>query len=195
MEAPNRRDLTDLLDRVAAAAARAERVSVGDLFAELGDRSVIPLILVISVILISPISGVPGVPTISACLIVLLSLQALGGRRRIWLPDFLLRRTLSGRRLRMVVDWLRKPCGFVDRQTRPRLPFMTTGVMRFVTLSACVFIPLGWPPLEVLPLTSSVGALTVAMLVYGLFTRDGLYVLAGYGLIALTVAGAAFILL
>ena len=62
--------------------------------------------------------------------------------------------------------------------------------MRVVTLALCVLIPLGWPFLEILPLVSSFGAGTVALLAFGLFTRDGVYVLLGYLMIALTSGSA-----
>lgn len=195
MQHTHRGDLTDLLNSLAKAAGQAEQVTLRDVFKELGDRSITPVILVISIVLISPISGIPGVPTISAGLIVLLAVQVLLGQRHLWLPDFLLRRKISGQRLAGVVTWLRGPCRFVDRHTHPRLTFFTQGALRIVTLAACVLIPLGWPLLEILPLVTSIGALTVALLVFGLFSRDGLYVLAGYGVIALTLGAALFFLL
>lgn len=66
MQQTHRRDLTDLLDSVEKAAGQAEQVPLRDVFTELGDRSITPIILVIYVVLISPISGIPGVPTVSA---------------------------------------------------------------------------------------------------------------------------------
>ena len=195
MNNPRHRDLNDLLDRVATAAQGTDRVSIRDVLNELGDRSITPVILVVAVILISPISGIPGVPSISAGLIIILAVQALAGRRHLWLPDVLLRREVSGKRLSSMVDWLRGPSRLVDRHTRPRLKVFTKGGMRFITLAACAIIPIGWPFLEVLPLVSSTGALTIALLVFGLFTRDGLYVLAGYGMITLTRGVASYFLL
>jgi hypothetical protein len=49
--------------------------------------------------------------------------------------------------------------------------------------------------MEVLPMMSSLGAGTVALLVFGLFTRDGLFVLLGYLCVAITlVAGGLLVL-
>ncbi|WP_254796801.1 exopolysaccharide biosynthesis protein [Sulfitobacter albidus] len=172
-----------------------ERVSVRDLSRAMGKRSFIPFILVVALLLVSPLSGVPGVPTVSAIIIVLLALQSLAGRRRLWLPDVILRRQIPAARLRSVLDWLRRPCGFIDRHTRPRLLWLSGPILRPVSMFACVIIPLGWPLLEFLPFVSSTGAATVAMLVFGLFSRDGLFVLAGYGMIALTMILALGIVL
>jgi hypothetical protein len=184
------RDLTDLLDRVARAAQGRERVEIREILRELGDGSITPMLLVICVILISPISGIPGVPTLSALLVISLSVQALLGRELPWLPGFLLNRTLPAAKLTRALDWLRRPCAFVDRNTRPRLAFLTYGIMRMVTLLVCVIIPLGWPVLELVPFSATMGGLTVGLLVFGLFVRDGMFVLLGYGMIALTLGGA-----
>jgi hypothetical protein len=67
--------------------------------------------------------------------------------------------------------------------------------MRFITLVVVTIIPLGWPFMEVLPMMSSLGAGTVALLVFGLFTRDGLYVLLGYLCVAITLSAGALLVL
>lgn len=178
--------LQDLLDGVKNA-ARDDKITVGDVIQEFGDRAITPFILVISLLLVSPISGVPGVPTVSAALIVTLSVQALFGRRRLWLPGWLLRRKLSAERVRNSVDWMRKPCAWVDRHSKKRLRFLTVGPMRWLTLIVCVLVPLTWPALELLPFFTSFGAGTIALFTLGLFTRDGLYVLAGYAAVGISL--------
>lgn len=180
--------LTHLLDSVEHAAA-GETVSIADIMHEFGDRAITPLILIIALLLVSPLSGIPGTPTIAAILIVTLSLQALFGRRRLWLPQWLLRRELSALRVRQAVGWMRRPCAWIDRHSQQRLRFLTAGPMRWVTLLVCVLIPLSWPLLEILPFVTSFGAGTVSLMSLGLFTRDGIYVLAGYGIVG---AGLAF---
>ncbi|WP_025051672.1 exopolysaccharide biosynthesis protein [Sulfitobacter noctilucae] len=184
------RTLTHLLDGVEHA-AEGPRVSVDDVLHEFGDRAITPLILLVAVILISPVSGIPGVPTASAIILVILSSQALFGRRRLWLPGRMKRMTLDSHKIHRAVEWLRKPCAFVDRHTRPRLRYLTSGPMRWVTLLFCVVVPLSWPPLEILPFFTSFGAGIVALLAFGLFTRDGAYVLAGY-LSLVVIAGITY---
>ncbi len=183
-ESQDDRPLTHLLDAVAQAADR-EVVTVRDVISEIGDRSITPFILMIALLLVSPISGIPMVPTITAVIICLLSAQALLGRKRLWLPAFLMDRAVAGRNLKSAVAWLRRPAAWIDRHSHPRLQFLTVGPMRFLTLLQCTIIPLGWPALEILPTVTSFGAGTIALLVFGLFTRDGLYVLAGYCVSAL----------
>ncbi|WP_299564505.1 exopolysaccharide biosynthesis protein [uncultured Sulfitobacter sp.] len=195
MSKTKNRILADLLDSIENAARESDPVSVRDVLGQIGTNSIMPAVLVVTILLVSPLSGIPGVPSFSAALVILLSAQALGGRRRLWLPEFMLRRSLKASRLIAMVAWLRRPCAFFDRLTRPRLMWLSGGIIRFGTLACCVVIPLGWPLLEILPLVSSLGAGTIALLVFGLFTRDGLFVIAGYLMIALTLSLGLFFLI
>ena len=192
MATPQDRTLVHLLDGLDHAAT-GEVVSVRDVLAEFGDRAITPFILLVALILVTPLSGIPGAPTIGAMIIVILSVQALLGRRKLWLPEFLMRREIASHRLRKAVTWMRKPCGFLDRHSHARFQFLTVGPMRWVTLLVCVVVPMGWPLLEVLPFVTSVGAVTVSLFAFGLFTRDGLYVFFGYILVGATVGGGLYL--
>lgn len=183
--------LNDLLDRLSSAASDRD-VSVDDVLSEMGNRAITPFILIIALLMITPLSGIPGAPTLAAITIVTLSAQALYGRRRLWLPQWILRLQVRSARLKTAVDWLRKPCAYVDRRSTHRLGFLTDGPMRWITLLMCAILPLFWPPLEMLPFFSTFGAMIVALFAFGLFTRDGAYVLAGYGIVG-SLIGAALL--
>ncbi|WP_386624895.1 exopolysaccharide biosynthesis protein [Sulfitobacter geojensis] len=185
--------LMQLLDGVAHA-ARGDVVTLSDMLDEFGNRAVTPFILLVSLLLVSPLSGIPGAPTTGAVVIILLAAQALLGRGTVWLPEWVKRKSIAAKRVRKAVSWMRKPCAFIDRHSRARLRFLTQGLMRWVTLLICVILPMSWPPLEVLPFFSSFGALVIALLSFGLFTRDGIYVLAGYLVVGLGVAAAVITL-
>ncbi|MGJ8555718.1 MAG: exopolysaccharide biosynthesis protein [Sulfitobacter geojensis] len=185
--------LMQLLDGVAHA-ARGDVVTLSDMLDEFGNRAVTPFILLVSLLLVSPLSGIPGAPTTGAVVIIVLAAQALLGRGTIWLPEWVKRKSIAAKRVRKAVSWMRKPCAFIDRHSRARLRFLTQGLMRWVTLLICVILPMSWPPLEVLPFFSSFGALVIALLSFGLFTRDGIYVLAGYLVVGLGVAAAVITL-
>jgi hypothetical protein len=179
--------LTNLLDRLDRA-AQGTQISVSDVVDELGDRAIIPLILLIALIMLSPLSGVLGMPTLAAILIITLAVQALFGRRRLWLPHWIKRLNMRASRMRTVVDWLRKPSAFLDRHSRPRLRVLTHSPLRWLTLLFCVVVPAFWPLLEVLPFVTTLGALIVSLLAFGLLTRDGIYVLAGYCIVLCVIA-------
>lgn len=183
--------LTRLLDSVDEDAAQREeaKVSFGELLDRVGQNAITPLILLVAIFMVSPLSGVPGTPTFAALVIFTMTVQALSGRKRLWLPDFLMRQKIKAGYVHRAVSWLRKPCAFLDQHSQERLRFLTTGPMRWLTLSVSALIPLSWPLLELLPMVTSIGAGTIALLVFGLFTRDGVYVLWGY--CAVGLAGVA----
>ena len=185
----NDNSLNDLLDSLQAAAER-DYATLDDVLDEFGDRSITPFILLASLLLVSPLSGVIGVSTFIGILVFILSAQAFWGRRRLWLPKFLLNKQIRSKYLHSAVRWLRKPCSFFDRHSGKRMQFMTKGPMRGVTLLSCTILPVGWPVLEFVPFASSFGGGTVALFAFGLFTRDGLYVLLGY--LSMIIVAAVF---
>ncbi|WP_299152924.1 exopolysaccharide biosynthesis protein [uncultured Tateyamaria sp.] len=175
-----------LLDQMDMAADGAE-VSVQDVLNQIGDRSMMPVVLVIALVLISPLSGIPGVPTISAAIILLIISQSLVGRKHLWLPGVLRNRTVRADRMARAVAFLRRPAAWVDRRSAVRLRILTSGPLRFVTLIACMAVALMWPFLELIPFVTTIGASAVAFMSFGLLTRDGLYVLFGYGVGAVSI--------
>lgn len=193
MQRDNDHTLGHLLDRVETA-AQHDDVTLRDVLEQFGERSITPFILLAALLLVSPLSGVIGMSSFIAVLVIVLSAQALVGRKRLWLPAFLLGKKMRSKHLHTTVRWLRKPCAFFDRHSGQRLQFLTTGPMRFITLLTCTILPVGWPFLEFVPFASSFGGGTVALFAFGLFTRDGLYVLLGY-VSMVTVAGIFYIVL
>jgi hypothetical protein len=176
------RTLNDLLDQVESA-TEDPPVTVKTVLSHLGERSFSPVILVVALLMVSPLSGIPGAPTVSAVLIVIVGCQALLGRDHLWLPDFILRRTIPHERLRRAVEWLRRPAKWFDRNSHSRWPVLTTPPMRLVAMLTCVAVAAVWPVLELLPFVTSFGAGAVSLVSFGLLTRDGLYLLLGYGVI------------
>lgn len=171
--------LTLLLDQLEEAGT-GDSVSVQDILDATGDRSIMPVVLAIALILVSPLSGIPGLPTLSAIVILLVMGQAMFRREHLWLPDFLRDRRIRRERYERAIRWMRKPASWIDRHSHPRLRILTVGPLRWFTLLVCMCVPLAWPFLELLPFVTSFGAGALALMTFGLFTRDGLYVLLGY---------------
>jgi len=91
--------ITDLIGRVREGAG-GERVSVGEIVESLGQDSLPPNLMIPAFAVASPLSGVPLFSSICGLLIALVSAQMLIGRDHVWLPGFLMRRQVSGDRLR-----------------------------------------------------------------------------------------------
>lgn len=179
--------LTDIIDALDAVAT-GEWVSVGDILHRIGERSFAPALLVPALILVSPLSGIPGLPTVGSFIVILIALQALMGRHAVWLPGFLMRRSIGTARFRSALGWLRRPLAWVDRHSANRMWFANTRPLRMLTLIVIVVIAAMWPMLEFLPLVTSIGAFAVSLLAVGLLTRDGLYVIAGYVFVGVLAA-------
>lgn len=176
--------LTDILDAFSAAGENGQ-VTVRAVVDEIGDLSFAPALLVPALILISPLSGVPGLPTMGAIIMLLIEVQALMGRKHLWLPEFLMRRQISEARFQKAVGWLRRPVGWVDAQTRRRLVFLARKPASFVALGLCMLTTVIIPALELLPMVTTVGATAIALMSLGLMVRDGLFILLGYAVIGL----------
>ena len=183
------RSMGDLLTALRRAGGE-ERVLVRDTLRELGERSFTALMLVVALLLVSPISGIPTVPSFGAALILLIAGQAMVNRGHLWLPDILLDRGIATEKWCHALDWLKRPAAFVDRHTRQRLCFLTRGVAKRLVLLTIMLIALTWPLLEILPMFTSVGATVVAFLTFGLFARDGLFIVLGFAALSV-LAGTA----
>ncbi|WP_342344682.1 exopolysaccharide biosynthesis protein [Vannielia litorea] len=168
--------MLDALDELTS----AETVSIGDLLEEVGPRAFAPLILIPALILVTPISGIPGLPTVGAVLIGLVIVQKLIGRRHLWLPGWLTRRNVKGQKLGEAVDWMRKPCRWIDAHSRKRLSPLVSRPANLVTAFVITLICLIIPFLELLPMVTSLFAVVISLFAIGLLLRDGLYTLFGY---------------
>ncbi len=164
----------------------AETVSIQDLLEEIGIRAFAPLILIPALILVTPISGIPGLPTIGALLIGLVIVQKLMGREHLWLPGWLTRRKVKGEKLADAVDWMRKPCHWIDAHSRKRLKPLVSRPANTITALVITIICMIIPVLELLPMVTSLFAVVISLFAIGLLLRDGLYTLFGYLWIAVT---------
>ncbi|MWD26325.1 exopolysaccharide biosynthesis protein [Aquicoccus sp. SCR17] len=173
------RTLGELIDAIRHCTCQ-EDASVADMMGEIGDRSFAPAVLLPALLLVSPLSGIPGTPTIGAIIVLTIALQWLRGRRHLWLPRFVMDRSIPARRLTQALDFLERPARWIDKCTRHRLDFMVQPPMRTVTIVLICLLALTWPPLEFVPMVTSVSAFAVALLALGQMARDGVVVLAGY---------------
>ena len=184
----------DILDTLAGHADEG-RVTVGRVREELGDKGLGALLFLPAILEISPIGGVPGVPTVLATIIVIVAAQVLMGRRSLWLPDLLERRSVSGETLKGAVDWLRRPARFIDRHFHDRMRWLTTPPLDRVVALACLALACSVPPLELFPFASTIPMAGIALLGLALLFDDGLLVLAGLALALGTIAVGAYWLL
>ena len=166
-------NLSQLLDTLVDAENGKEEISIADIRDTFGGRSFGPFLLIIGLIGATPASGIPGFPTIVAVTVLLTAGQMVIGLRQIWLPQFLLRRAMSRKRLDRVIGYLRWPASLIDRVTGPRLVILTQPPFAQFLGACCCLVAVVKPPLELIPATSAIPAAIVALFGLALTTRDG----------------------
>lgn len=176
--------IEDVLDCVEQAGNGDERVSVADIVERIGDGAFAPLMMVPALVMISPATAVFGVATACALAIALIASQIVIGRERLWLPAFVLRRTVPGRRLERVTGWFARPARFVDAMTGKRLAVLVDPPFTRVWALLCVMLALVVPLLELVPMSATVIALAISLFGLAMLARDGLVAILGLAVLA-----------
>jgi hypothetical protein len=181
--------LSAVLQRLAAEPGR-ERVSVRDLFAALGDRALAALLFVFAVPNIVP--GPPGLSTVLGLPLLFLSTQLLFGRKA-WLPDFIARRSMARGDFEAlmirVLPWLQR----AEKLLRPRLSGLALPPMEYLLGLVC--LALAVVLVLPIPLGNNPPALAIALIALGILERDGLWILAGLCITALSATVVSGVLL
>ena len=164
---------------------RKARVSLEEIVGRVeGEGGLGPVLFVLVLPVLLPLP--PGFSMVLALPLLVVAPQIVAGRERLWLPKALARRSIKRddlvKLLRRVLPLLER----VEAVVRPRLGFLTGGIGIRLVGVACtlVAVVLVLP----IPFANLVPALALGAFSLGLTRKDGLLVLAGYGLAALTVA-------
>lgn len=179
--------LMDLIASLERMEQDAQRVSVDDVVHAVGRRSFGPLLLVTGLITLAPIIGdIPGMPTLMALLVLLVSGQLLAGRETFWLPNWMLKRSISRHKFDKGIYYLKKPARWIDGLLRIRLPWLTGYIGIRVTAFVCLLIALAMPPMEFIPFSANGAGLALSLLGLGLVARDGAALVLGFALFGIT---------
>jgi hypothetical protein len=169
------RDLTELLDRAEGAAKDGgDETSVGDVLDHIGQRSFGPLLLIAGLVMLAPLVGdIPGVPIMMGVIVVLVSGQFMLRREHIWLPQWILRRSVKNSKVEKAVKWLRKPARFVDRVTRPRLTWAVRHAGAYVIGIASILVAAATPVMEFIPFSATFAGVAITAFGLALIAHDG----------------------
>lgn len=180
-----------MLGRIADAAKGGGRTSVGDILDSIGTRSFAPILLVAGLVMLAPVVGdIPGVPVMMGLVVILVSGQLLLRRDHVWLPGWILRRSIDHAKVEKAVKWLRRPARFVDRWTQPRLEWAVRQAGVYVIAAACIVVAAATPIMEVIPFSANFAGVSITAFGLALIARDGAIALVA---IAVCIAMAAFI--
>ena len=186
-------NLTGVLDHLDDS-AEGEELSVGDILDSLGSRGYGPLLIAVSLIELLPTGAIPGVPTLVAVLVVLLAGQLLLGRSAPWVPGRLRKLHFKHEKFETGRDKIKPWTQKIDRALKPRLPQLVSSSAERVVAVVCIVLALTMPPLELVPLASSVPSAAIGLFGLGLSARDGLLVALGL-LVAIGGAVAAVLMI
>jgi hypothetical protein len=168
-----------------AAEDEPERIGLGDLVARLGDRAFGVILLVVALPNCLPMP--PGSSGFFGALLMLVAVQMIIGRHRLWLPALVLRRSFSRSDYRAAVSRFAPLLKRLERLCRPRLTRIVSGwgerLLGVVVFVLAVVISLPIPIFGNLPPAVVVGVLAVSMI-----ERDGVTMLIGYSLGSVVVA-------
>ena len=181
--------LGDVLDRLELAQKDGEVVRFEALLEAMGRRSFGPMLLVPGLLVLSPVSGIPGVPTLCGAIVFLIAVQLLIGRKYFWLPGWILNRGISYKVFKRSLAVLRPVGRVVDKVLRQRLVWVAESAGVHVVATACVFVAVTMPPLELLPFAATAAGVAITAFGLALIGRDGLL-----GIIALIFCAVCFML-
>jgi hypothetical protein len=167
--------LSDLLMRQAATVT-SERVTLGDMAAFLGDRSIGGLLLVLALPMALPVPA-PGIFVIFGVPLTVISAQLALGYRRAWLPALLAQRSISRTAFSAIIDRMLPTLRRLERIVRPRAGWLagtwTKVPVGIICLVLAIIITLPVPLGHVVPGTA------ISVLALGLIERDGVAIALG----------------
>jgi hypothetical protein len=158
--------------------------TIGALVDIFGERAFGVLILILAIPSIFP--APPGVSIVFGLPLVLLTFQMLIGRRCIWLPAPVRKRQVSKSQIESLLTKSMLITTWFERMLRARLPILVGSeyARRGIGL---VSFPLAVIVLLPIPFANSLPSAAIALIAAGLVEEDGLAVLLGCLLAALTI--------
>lgn len=185
--------LQQLLDHLADASHDGVVITFGQIIEPIGQRSFGPLLLLAGVITLLPIIGdIPGVPTLMAVFVVLIAGQLLFFRTELWLPKWILRRSVPPDKFHKSLEWMRGPARFIDRLLWPRLTIFVHPVAIYAIAVACVMIAAAMPAMEFIPFSANLAGAALTAFGLALIARDGLLALVAFVLTAGSVGAIVY---
>lgn len=176
-------------------AADADRISVGQMVDQLGQRTYGPLLFTIGLLALSPLGAIPGASVVCATLTILLAMQMSFGSGAPWVPAKLRQIEVNGQLSRQSIEWAEPYVSWLDRFTSTRLETLLQPPAVHLVVLALAALALLMYPLALIPWGVMPVAATLALLGLGVLTADGLIVAVGLGVSLFVCGGGLYFLL
>lgn len=175
--------IVQLLDQIQNAINKAQGNSVSlEMVLEIvGRKSFGSLLFITGIITLAPIIGdIPGIPTLMGIVVFLVAIQLLLNRENLWLPQFLLKRSLKKEKLTTALNKSKKPARFIDRYLKPRFTLLTDGIMIYIIAGICICIAVTMPVMELIPFSANIAGILLTAFGLSIITRDGLPIIIAF---------------
>jgi hypothetical protein len=167
-----------------------ERVTFRDILTQLRHRAFGFTLLIFALPCCLPMP--PGIPTVCGIAIVIIALNLLAARQRLWLPNAIADKSVARADLQRVVQRAVPYLERLERICRPRLAIVTDTVGK--ALVGLVLLVLGAIMILPIPFVGNIPpGIAATVIAIGLTERDGLLVLLGMlvSVVAIAVASVA----
>ena len=186
--ADDTQDLRDVVEEIDTLCEEADDLDVQTLLDHYDGRAYGLWILIPGLFALSPVGAVPAVPSIVALTIIFITLQALLGRDKPWLPNWIRRLPLSESAIHKLSRFARPFASGIDRVLRPRLLVLVSGPAQWIVAVGIMALATLMIPLELVPMAGFLPCGAIVLLALALFARDGLLVLLAAVLAAATLS-------
>jgi hypothetical protein len=172
----NGRKVSDILTAFTEA-SRGERLRLGELVEAFGDRAFGMLTLILSLPNAVGLGAIPGLSTVFGLPQLFIALQMAFGRHRLWLPSWVLERSIARSDFASVLGKAMPHLLRAERTVAPRLLLLSSSAAErllgilFVVLATIVSLPI--------PFGNQVPAIAQAIISIGLVERDGRFICLG----------------
>ena len=187
MAAKRPKDLSGVLDAIEAADG-ARSVKLSAVLDAVGRRAFGPLLVVASLVVLAPgLGDIPGIPTTIALFTAVISAQIVTGREELWLPQWLLKRSVKRTKLTKAIGWLRKPASWVDKLLHPRLGALVRGGASRVLAGVALALAVVMPITEIVPFSANIAGIILLTFGLAVIAEDGLMALIGTAFTAVAI--------
>lgn len=165
-------------------AGDSDYVSIAELLSGIKTQALAIMLILFALPNIPP--ALPGTSAITGLPLVILTLQMTLGQS-LWLPQVIANRAVPRAGLLGVLTWAEPYFHKVERLLRPRALALSTPVMKqgvgglMLILSLLIMLPI--------PLGNTMPSLAIVVIALGLAQRDGIFIITGLVVAALSVLG------
>jgi hypothetical protein len=167
-----------------------ERITFREILIELRHRAIGFTLLIFALPCCLPMP--PGIPTVCGIALVIIALNLITARRRLWLPNAIASKSVSRSDLKRMADRVIPYLERLEKICKPRFPIVTDSVGKI--LIGIVILVLGFVMILPIPLLGNMPpGFAASVIAIGMTERDGLLVLIGaaVSVVAIAVASAA----